>query len=450
MQKKMLIAEIVKYIDDVISKKTARATELWGELLAMHPADSAQLFTYLQDDQLRKLFLHLPTQNQLNIFRELPDTYKEKVLDFLNDSQKSYFFRNIPIDDLTDLFDDLSDEELKKSLDILHKKERQQVLSLLKFPTDSAGGIMTVDVVTFIQDVIVSQAISLLQRLKPNVDLHRQIYVTDNENKLVGYINLEDLVTQSPNRKLQDILRQVLYSANAQEDQEEIAKNMVHYHMMTVPVVDKFNNFLGVIPEDTLIDIIKEEATEDIQRMSGAPVTTTYFEMSFFKLLYHRCFILVFLLILESLTSVIVHRYESVLTPFLVMFFAMLVSTGGNTSSQAATVAIQGMYSGDINSSNLSRFIRREFLMGFLLAIILSIVAFIRVYFVHRYLIESLIVSISLGLIVLFSVLLGATFPIMLKKLGVDPAFSASPFLATMMDILGIFIYCYVAYLVLS
>lgn len=450
MQNKMLIDEIIKNIHEVIDQTNSRGVGLWRDFLAMHPADSAQLCTNVSDEDFRQLFLRLSAIKQLDVFRELPDTYKERALGFLSDSQKAYLLSNIPIDDLTDLFDELSDEELKKSLSVLHKKARQKVLSLLKFPPDSAGGIMTIDVVTLIQDIKVSQAISLLQRLKPNAGLHRQIYVTNKENKLVGYINLEDLVIQSPHRRLQEILRQVSYSAGVQEDQEEIAKNMVHYHLMTVPVIDEFDNLLGVIPEDTLIDIIKEEATEDVQRMSGAPLTTSYFEMSFFQLLYQRGLILALLLVLESLTSIIVGRYEAVLTQFLVMFFAMLVSTGGNTSGQTSAIAIQGMSSGDINSSNLSRFLRREFLIGLLLAIVLSIVAFIRVYFVHRDLIGSVVVSISLGLIVLLSVLLGASFPILLKKLGVDPAFSAGPFLATLMDILGIFIYCYVAYLILT
>lgn len=450
MKNQMLIDEIIKNIDEVVAQQTPHFANLWQEFLSMHPADSAQLCTHLSGEQLSRLFLCLPEQNQLLIFKELPDFYKERLLEFLSNTQKAYFFSNIPIDDLTDLFDDLSDDELKKCLEVLHKKDRKKVLSLLKFRPDSAGGIMTVDVVTLVQDITVSQAISLLQRLKPNVDLHRQIYVTNKENRLVGYINLEDLVTRSPQRPLREILRKVPYSAQVLEDQEEIAKNMVHYHMMTVPVVDEFNDLLGVIPEDTLIDIIKEEATEDVQRMSGAPLTTSYFEMPFFQLLYQRGLILAVLLVLESVTSIIVGRYEAVLTPFLVMFFALLVSTGGNTSGQTSAIAIQGMSSGDINSSNLGRFIRREFLIGCLLAISLSLVSFIRVYFVHRDLIGSLVVSMSLGIIVLLSVLLGASFPIVLKKLGIDPAFSAGPFLATLMDILGIFIYCYVAYLVLS
>ncbi len=446
----MLIDEIIKNIDDVIVQKTVRGKELWHEFLAMHPADSAQLLTYVSQEQLSKLFLAIPEQKWVAIFEELPDTYKDQVLSFLSNAQKAYIFQHLPSDDLTDLFDDLSDEDLEKSLHILHTKERQKVLSLLKFAPDSAGGIMTVDVVAFFQDTTVGQSIHFLQRLKPNVDLHRQVYVTTRQNILVGYINLEDLVIRSPQSKLQEIVRQVPYKALANEDQEDVAHSMVHYRMMTVPVINEQGEFLGVIPEDTLIDIIQEEATEDVQRMSGAPVTESYFQMPFFKLLYQRGLILIALLILESITSVIVGHYEHVLTPFLVMFFAMLVSTGGNTSAQTSAIAIQGMSSGDINSSNLGRFLRREFFIGCLLATVLAMVAFARAYFVHQAMTGSLIVSFSLGVIVLISVLLGATIPVALKKLGLDPAFSAGPFLATVMDILGIFIYCYVAYLVLA
>lgn len=450
MESKHVHELIIQNVDEIIQGNTEQAKVLWQALIDMHPADSAQLLTYVSDKQLVGLFLRFSQTKQLELFEEFPDHDKEKILAHLDDVQKAFILRQTPIDDLTDLFDQLSDKELKKYLEILHKKDRQKVLSLMKFPADSAGGIMALDFITLFQDLTVGKAISLLQRVKPNIDLHRQIFVTDQQNKLVGYINLEDLVLKSPQTRLSSILKHVPYVAQAQQDQEEIAQKMVHYHMMTVPVVDDQMFLLGVIPEDTLIDVIKQEATEDVQRMSAAPVTTSYFEVPFWILLYQRSFILGILLIVESVTSVIVGRFEMVLSPFLVMFFATLVSTGGNTSGQTSAIAIQGMSSGDINEANTSKFIRREFFIGFLLALVLAIVAFLRVYVAHRDVVGSLVVSISLGLIVLMSVLLGACFPIMLKKLGVDPAFSAGPLLATVMDILGIFIYCYVAYLILT
>lgn len=441
---------IVQHVDEVITGSTDLGKSLWQSFLEMHPADSAQILTYLSDQQFAHLFLKLSQPKQLELFEELPDYDKEKILLVLDDVHKAFILRQTPIDDLTDIFDQLSDKDLKKCLEILHKKDRQKVLSLLKFPADSAGGIMTLDFITLIQDMTVGKAVSLLQRIKPNIDLHRQIYVTDQQNKLVGYINLEDLVLRSAQTRLGTILKQVPYFASAEEDQEQIAKKMVHYGMMTVPVVNEQMYLLGVIPEDTLIDVIQQEATEDVQRMSAAPVTTSYFEVSFWSLLYQRSFILGVLLIFESVTSIIVRHYEAVLSPFLIMFFAMLVSTGGNTSGQTSAIAIQGMSSGDINDSNTMKFIRREFIIGFLLAVVLAIIAFGRVYLLHGDLIGSLVVSIALGFIVLMSVLLGACLPVVLKRLNIDPAFSAGPVLATVMDILGIFIYCYVAYVMLS
>ena len=443
---------IVKHVNEVIEGQTGLGRSLWQSLLEMHPADSAKILTYISDEQLAQIFVKFSSSKQLALFEELHDSYKEKILLFLNDEQKAFILRQSSVDDLTDLFDELPNKELKKCLDILNKKDRQKVLSLLKFPPDSAGGIMTLDFVTLIQDMTVGKAIFLLQRLRPNIDLHRQIYVTDQDNKLVGYINLEDLVLKSPLVRLSSILKQVPYYALAQEDQEQIARKMVHYHMLTVPVVNEQMYLLGVVPEDTLIDVIQQEATEDIQRMSGAPVTTSYFETSFASHLYQRGFVLGPLLILESVTSVIMSQYEQtlVLSPILVVFMTTLVSTGGNTSGQASVIAIQGMTLGDINESNTDRFIRREFFIGFALALVLSAIAFVRVYVSYRDLIGSLVVSLCLGLVVLISVLLGACFPIALAKLKVDPALSAGPLLATLMDILGISIYCYVAYMILS
>ena len=257
---------------------------------------------------------------------------------------------------------------------------------------------------------------------------------------------------RSPTTLLSSILKKVPYAAFPNEDQESVAQKMVHYSMMTVPVVNEEQFLIGVIQEDDLIDIIQKEAMEDVQRISAAPDTTSYFEVSFGKQLLQRSSILGVLLIFGSVTSFIIHQYEVILLapyPFLVMFFAMLVSTGGNTSGQTSAIAIQGMSSGDINESNTWKFITREFFIGLFLAIILAFIAFVRVYLGHGQLWESFIVSVALGVIVLISVLLGASLPVILKKFGGDPAFSAGPVLATVMDILGIFIYCYIAYLML-
>lgn len=442
--------DILKNIEEVIACSTDQAKALWQNLLEMHPADIAQVLETIEDQQLVQLFLKLPEHKKIEVFEELPDYDKEKILAVLDDTQKALILREIPIDEFTDLCEHLSDKDFKKCLEVLHKKDRQKVLSLMKFKADSAGGIMTLDFFTLVENMTVAKAITLLQRVRPNIDLHRQIYVTNLENKLVGYINLEDLVLKSPTTQLSSILKKVAYVAVAQEDQETVAQKMVHYSMMTVPVVNDQMFLIGVIQEDDLIDIIQKEAIEDVQRISAAPNTTSYFEIPFWSHLVQRGTILGALLIFESVTGLILHHYESILNPFLLMFITMLISTGGNTSSQTSAVAIQGMSSGEINESTTFKFIMREFFIGTLLATVLAGVAFLRVYMAHNELWGSFVVSFSLGLIVLFSVLLGASLPVLLRRLGGDPAFSAGPVLATIMDILGLFIYCYVAYLMLG
>lgn len=445
-----LFNDIVHNIQAVILRDTAFGQALWKELIALHPADIAQFFADIDREDLKELFLKLPHPLQFEVFHELSDTLKVYCLSFLEDQERIEVLRALFMDELSDLFDCLSDEELKKYLSLLHKEDREKVLSLLQFDPESAGGIMNTEVLTLMADSTVEKSIRLLQRLQPRQELHREIYVTDRTNTLVGHINLEDLVLKSPQAPISSILRKNELTVQANEDREEIAKKMVHYNLMTVPVVGEKDYFLGVIPSDTLVEVIEQEASEDVYRISAmAPIKRTYFETSFFRLMYQRSYILIALLLAESFSSTILKAYEVTLCGFLIYFIPMLVSTGGNTSSQTSALVIQGLASGEIHESNMHKFLRREFLMAAVLACILGITSFGRVYYSTGKGAESFAISFSLALIVLVAVSLGSFIPLLLKRLNIDPAFSAGPFLATLMDILGILIFCYVTKLFL-
>jgi magnesium transporter len=239
--------------------------------------------------------------------------------------------------------------------------------------------------------------------------------------------------------------------AIADKDREEIAQQMVHYGLMIVPVVGNDNYFLGVISSEALVDVLVEEASEDVQKISAlTPMKYSYFETSFWKLLLERSYILIALLLIESVSGTIMRAYEETLGVLLLSFFPMLISTGGNTSSQTSALAIQGMASGDIRATNVLRFLKRELYMALMLAGVLGVVSFARVWASTHSILHSAIVSISLAGIVLTSVVLGSCVPLVLKRLNIDPAFSAGPFLATAMDILGILIFCYVSRLLLA
>lgn len=444
--------EILQHIDAIVQHDSPFAQELWNQFTQIHPADIADFFANVDRDLFQKLFLILPNQIKLTVFPELHDSLKVEALGFMSTQERVDALNQMPTDKLTDLFDLFSDDELKEYLVLLNKTEREKVVSLLKFDPESAGGIMSTDVINLVEDFTVEKSIQVLQRLQPDKDIHQQIYVTDRSGILVGHIQIEDLVLQPAKNRISSFMHKNELIVTADQDREQIAKQMIHYGLMIVPVVGKDGQFLGVIPSDILVDILVEEANEDVQKMSAlAPMKNPYFETSFGRLLYERGYILIGLLIAQSFSTTIMKSFKSTLQIGSLLYFTnMLISTGGNASNQTSALVIQGFASGEIHEANFKRFIRREVLMAAVLAVILGMFAFLRAWWTAASLIECVTISISLASIVMVSVVLGSCTPFLLKRLNIDPAFSAGPFLATLMDILGVLIYCYVSQLILS
>lgn len=443
MDLKDLLYGIQNNMDEVVSQRGRVGGPLWHELLKTHPVDIAQIFKNLSKDHVEKLYTALPRHIQLDLFPELPDKVKSEVLSFLDDQEQFDAFHTLSTDDLTDLFDIFSDEELKRYLESLNKRVREKVIKMLKFEPESAAGIMHTDVLTLMEDFTVEKSIQLMQRLRPSKDVHQLIFVVDKEHRLVGFVYLEDLIFNKPNVRISSFMNTNEVVAYANEDREKIAKEMVHYGATTVPVVSNDYTFLGVISSDTLADILIEEASEDVQKMAAmAPLKRPYFETPFFQSVYERSYILVILLLAGSVSTTIMGMYEATLTEMLLFFVPMLTSVGGNTSNQTSAVAICGMASGEFDQSTMRSFLKREFMMATCLSVILGFTAFTRVYLTIGGVWESLVVSLTLAVIVLVSVTLGSAMPFVLRRCNIDPAFSAGPFLATIMDIVGILIYC--------
>jgi magnesium transporter len=443
MEVKDLLYEIQDNISDIIEQKGPEGVKLWHELLNTHPVDIAYIFKNLTKDNVKILYKALPHPIQLDLFHELQDKLKVYVLSFLDDQEQVEAFQTLSTDELTDLFDIFSDEELKLYLGSLNKRVHEKVKRMLKFEPESAAGVMHTDVITLMEDFTVEKSIILMQRLRPSRDVHRQIFVVNKDHRLVGFVYLEDLIFNNPNVRISSFMHKNELVANANEDRETIAKEMVHYGVTTVPVVGNDNIFLGVISGDTLVDVLVEEAVEDVQKMAAmTPLTRPYFETPFFQSLYERSYILVILLLAGSVSTTIMRMYEATLTEMLLFFVPMLTSVGGNTSNQTSAVAICGMASGEFDHSTVKQFLRRELMIASCLSIILGLTSFTRVYLTSGVIWESLVVSFTLAIIVLVSVVLGSAMPFVLKRFNIDPAFSAGPFLATIMDIVGILIYC--------
>ena len=446
MNPEKLLKEVRQNLEALKKQEAPLGKFLWESFIELHPADIAKFLTELRKEDFKQILENLPREKLCAIFAELSEGMQVIALDLLNDMSRIDALNCLTTDQMTDLFENLSDDDLKKYLDLLHKKDREAVLSLLKFDPESAGGIMDTEVLALHEDFSVKKGIELIQRLDVKRDLHQRIFIINDKKQLVGFINLEDLVLQKPLTRIKEFMHDNEFIVLADEDQEQIAKKMVHYNLTIAPVVGKDHYFLGIIPSSTVIDVLEEEASEDVYRMSAMePVKGTYFEMPFFTLLYQRSYILIILLLAQSLSSSIMMHYQELLTGFLMLFTTMLISTGGNASSQTSAIIIQGMASGEINKSNMRRFFKRELLLAVSMAFILGITAFSRVYITSGNILGSLVVSLALSSIVIVSMSIGSVIPVVLKRLNIDPAYSAGPFLTTLIDILGLLIYCNVS-----
>jgi Mg2+ transporter MgtE len=436
MSVKKFMHDMREHIDAVIEQHDDLGRSLLIHFSKEHPVDIADFLEDIPKNQAKSLFKILPPEIGLKTFLEFSDGMKAFVLSHVTDEERTALLHELAPDELTDLFDQLSDNDLKAYLTLLHTSVREEVISLLQFDPESAGGVMHTDVLTLVQDFTVEKSIKLLQRLQPSRDIHEHIFVTDAAHILVGYIKLEDLVLQKPEMRLSTFMRQNDLVARADEDSETVAKEMVHYNLMIVPVVDEREVFLGVFAGQTLVNVLMAEATEDAQRMAAlTPGKKSYFKLPFFRVFRERSYVLIILLLAESFSRTILHAYEETFRVSMILytFIPMLMSLGGNTSHQTSAIMIQGIASGEVGPDNMFRFLRRELLMAFCLSLVLGTVSFIRVMMTGGTVWQGVAISVTASCIVLCAVSLGSAIPLVLKRLNMDPAFSAGPFLATIM-----------------
>lgn len=449
-----IIAQVEQNIEQVLQGATPEAVKLWEELLDQHPADIALLISNLHEQDQRSILIKLPPKIATLVFEYLSHDLQAALLTQLDPEQTTDVLKNMPVDELTDLFDYFPDEQVKKYLNMLQKRIRKQVISLLDFDPKSAGGIMNSEVITLPLDITVQKSISLLQRVQPHREHLSRIYITDKEHILRGYINLEDLIINRPETPLKYIIKKIDLVFKVSDDQEEVAQKMRHYGELTAPVIDNEGHFLGIITADDILEVIEEEASEDVYRMSGiTPVEHSYFQTPFWKLIWQRSPWLIGLLLLQSISSLIMHSYQTFLDRNIVLsfFLTMLIGTGGNAGNQSGALVIRGLTTGEMGLKNAFKILFREFKISMVMAFVLSVIGFARVLVTPEItLLTAFAISASLFIIIIASMLLGTFLPLLFEWFNIDPAYSAAPFLATVMDILGILIYCIIASCILG
>ena len=352
-------------------------------------------------------------------------------------------------DDATDLIDEMPANVVNKILSKVDKETRRDINQLLKYPDNSAGSIMTVEYLDFKEYNTIKDAIKKIRHEYEDMETINTCFVTDKSRKLVGLIHLKDLVVNSDDLSLKDIMDEDVISVSTLMDQEKVAEIMKEYDITSVPVVDSENKLVGIITIDDVIDIIEEETTEDIEKMNAIlPTEKSYLKLSIFEMWKSRIPWLLLLMVSATFTGKIIQHYENSLASMVILtsFIPMIMDTGGNAGGQASATIIRGLSLNDIEFKDIFKVIFKEARVSLFVGLTLAVANFGKLLLIdHVGVSVALVVCLTLVLTVLIAKVIGCSLPMIAKKLGFDPAVMASPFITTIVDAVSLFLYFRIA-----
>ena len=420
-----------------------------AELIYTVPEHDASIIMYMSIHRASGVFKILETPTQQDIIQKLPPS---KTAELLNE---------LPPDDRTALLEDLPSDVVRELIKLLNPEERKITLSLLGYPENSVGRLMTPDYVYVYENNTVQQVLDVIRRVGKNSETIDVIYVINEKGELLDDIRIREFILADPSKKVSELMDDRVIALNAYADQEEANEAFKMNNRMALPVVSNSNKLLGIVTIDDILWVANEEFTEDIQKIGGTEaLDQPYLEISLLQLFKKRVVWLIVLFIGELITISAMHQFEDEIAKVVMLatFIPLIISSGGNSGSQAATLIIQAMALREISINDWWSIMRREIFSGLLLGLTLCILgitvislwqAFSQT-FGQYYLSVAFTIGISLIGVVLWGTLVGSMLPLILKKLGADPAASSTPFVATLVDVTGLIIYFSVAMLILK
>ena len=447
---------------------------LFEEVIATHDSKRIQEFLDEQnisdvadlidenEDQEALILLHLSIHRAAGLFKILEHATQERIIKELPPSKTAELLNELPPDDRTSFLEDLPNEVVRELIKTLNPEERKITLSLLGYPENSVGRLMTPDYVYVHENNTVNEVLNIIRQVGKNSETIDVIYVINDKGELLDDIRIREFILADPETKVSDLMDERVISLHANDDQEIANEVFKMNNRVALPVTDDKNILLGIITIDDVLWIASEEFSEDMQKMGGTEaLDEPYLEMPIFKLFKKRITWLVVLFIGELLTATAMGYFEDEIAKAVVLalFVPLIISSGGNSGSQASTLIIQAMAVGELSIADWWRVMRREIISGLMLGTILGVIGFFRVLIWSRifpdvyglhYMAIGLTVGIALVGVVLWGSLCGSMLPLILKRLGADPAVSSAPFVATLVDVTGLLIYFSVAYVFLQ
>ena len=459
-QEKIMDESMEQILEFLEQKKYFMARD---EMLKFNEADIAEMFEELFDneDELEKavvVYRLLPKDVSVEVFSLLPVDDQLKIVEGINPKELNYIVQELDFDDKIDILEELPANIVNSILENTPKEERHLINAFLNYPEDSAGSLMTPEYISLDKDMTAKEAMAHIKKVGMDAETIYTCYVKDTGRKLIGIVSLSTLVIADDNTKVRDLMRSEFVYLNVYDDQEEVAAAFKKYDFLAMPVVDKEGRLVGIITVDDILDVIEEEDTEDIERMAGIVDVSDswdsdYLDISVWEHAKNRLPWLLILMVAYIFTGMIVSSYEAKLSQVisLVAYMPMLMGTGGNTGSQASTLIIRGLATGEVELSDAAKILWKEARIGIVVGLILSAFNFLRVVFLDgQSVMIALTICTAMIFIVIIAKLLGSMIPLIVKKIGLDPALIANPFISSISDAVALTLYFAMASLFLG
>ena len=422
-------------------------------LITMNPADVAGLFDGLEEKQIPVMFRLLPKEQAAETFVEMEPEAQQLLIQGFSDNELREVLDELYVDDAADLVEEMPANVVRRILGQADPEMRSSINQILRYPENSAGALMTMEYVSLRPDMTVEEAILRIRRQGVDKETIYTCYVLDKDRTLLGIVTVKDLLlAESDDTEIREIMTSNIISVTTQDDQEEVAKMFSKYNFLALPVVDTENRMVGIVTFDDAMDVMEEEATEDMEIMAAmTPSEKSYLKSSPFDLYKHRIPWLMLLMVSATFTGMIISSFESALAllPALTAFIPMLMDTGGNCGSQSSVTVIRALSLDELELSDVFTVLWKEVRTAVLCGISLAAVCFLKVLLVDRLLMHNesislsvdLVICLALGVTVVMAKMVGCTLPLLAKRLGFDPAVMASPFITTIVDALSLLVY---------
>lgn len=428
-------------------------------LQEMNPPDISDLVADMNEHdefgerELTLLFRILPKELAAETFTYMDSDMQIMLINAFSDKELREVMDELYLDDTVDIIEEMPANVVSRILKNTDTDTRNQINELLKYPKDSAGSIMTPEYVYLRRDATVAEAFARIRKIGLMKETVYTCYVTENRS-LVGVVTVLDMLVADDEKLIEDIMEVNVISVSTHEDKEEVARQFSKYDLAAIPVVDADNRIVGIVTFDDAMDVIRDEDTEDIEKMAAMlPSDKPYMKTSVFQIWKKRIPWLMLLMVSASFTGAILSRFEDALSivPALTIFIPMLMDTAGNSGSQASVTIIRGLSLHEIHFRDIFKIMWKEFRIGFMCAVTIAAVVFAKVIFVDQKGISiAIIVSVTLFFVIVTAKLVGCVLPMLAKKIGFDPAIMAAPLITTIVDACSIFIYFSIATKVLK